>query len=214
MRIRYLSIVTMLFVCVAAAADIYKYVDENGNVVFTDEPTENAASEIVELPSYDPPSTRTPVGRVEGDRQPVQSLEQSEEKNLDALFQGQVSDHDRRCNEARVALEVLHQGMPVYRMAEGKYGAAWSGDTYKGPRIYLNDADREEAIVAQLRKLALNCTDPLDEEQQEQASTEWYNEEKCKAARTYFEELVEPASRTPDQAIEEQQKIVDQYCLD
>lgn len=203
---------TILGVCGAAVAEVYKYVDEDGNIVFTDEPTENADSELVELPSYDPPSTPTPIGRIKHDSQPDQDRVPADEQHIDELVQEQISDHDRRCTEARVALEVLHQGMPVYRVGDGKYRAAWAGDTYEGPRVYLSDAQHEAAITAQIRKLALNCTDPLNEEQQEQASTRWYNEEKCMAARVDLEDLLKPGSRAPEQSIEERQKVVDRYC--
>ena len=45
-----------------ALADVYKYVDENGNVVFSDEPPPDTDSEVVELEPYAPSSTPTPVG--------------------------------------------------------------------------------------------------------------------------------------------------------
>ena len=202
----------MLGVCGAADAQVYKYVDEDGNVVFTDEPAENADSEVVELAPYDPPSTPTPIGRVRHNDQLDQDLQQIDRKRIDNLVQEQVSDHARRCNEARVALEVLHQGMPVYRVGDGKYRAHWSGDTYEGPRVYLSDTERESAIEAQIHKLALNCTDPLSLEQQNEASASWYNNEKCMAARVNLEDLLRPGSRAPDQSIEERQKIVDRYC--
>lgn len=212
MRYKYLLIVTILCTCGAAEADVYKYIDEDGNVAFADEPPETTDSEVVELPSYDPPSTLTPLARVQRDRQIARDTEQIDKEKLDALVREQIADHDRRCTEARVALEVLHQGIPIYQVSEGKYRADWAGDTYEGPRVYLSDVDREEAITGQLRKLALNCSDPLNPEQQQQASTSWHNEEECRAARVNLEDLLKPGSRAPDQAIEERQKIVDQYC--
>lgn len=211
-KVRCLIITTILGVWGTASADVYKYIDEDGNVVFTDEPAESAESEVVELAPYDPPSTPTPIGRVRRNHQFDRDLEQIDQKRIDSLVEEQVSDHARRCNEARVALEVLHQGMPVYRVADGQYRADWSGDTYEGPRVYLSDTQREAAIDAQIRKLALNCTDPLDQEQQEQASISWHNKEKCMAARVNLDDLLKPGSRAPDQSIEERQKIVDRYC--
>ena len=212
MRPMFPLIVTAICLSGFAEAEVYKYIDEDGNVVFTDEPPAASDSQVVDLPAYNPPSTPTPLARVPRDRQPAGDINQVDEENLDALLKEQTAAHDRRCAEARVALEVLHQGIPVYQVSEGKFRAKWSGDTYEGPRVYLSDVEREEAIIGQLRKLVLNCSDPLDPDEQHKASTGWHKEEECRAARVNLEDLLKPGSRAPDQAIAERRKIVDEYC--
>ena len=209
-----LLVATLVALFGVANGDVYKYVDEGGNVVFTDEPPANVESEIVDLPSFDPPSNPTPIGLVRRTPQQGQDLEKAERQRIDNLAQDQVSAHERRCTEARVALEVLHQGMPVYWVRDGEYRAAWVGDTYNGLRVYLSDKQREVAIDDQLYKLALNCADPLNEEQQDQAASDWLNEEKCMAARTDLELFLKPKSRAPDDFLEQKREIVDRYCGD
>ena len=197
-----------------ADAEIYKHIDEDGNVVYSDEPPASADSEVIELPNYDPPSTPTPVGRVGRRTLADKDLPSGPEVQEEQLINELEAYHERRCNEARVALNVLHQGMPVYRVGDGQYRALWSGDTYEGPRTYLSDAQRDEAINAEFRKLVQNCEDPLDMEKQSQASSGWINEEECRAAQVNLQDLLKPGSRAPDQAIEERQKLVDRYCAD
>lgn len=197
-----------------AHGEVYTYEDADGNAVFTDEPPVNVESEIVDLPSYDPPSTPTPFGRVRRTPQQGQGADQAERQRIDNLVQDQLSAHERRCTEARTALEVLHQGMPVYWVRDGEYRAAWRGDTYEGRREYLGEKQRVEAIDGQLRKLALNCADPLNEEQQERAAKDWLNGEKCVAARADLEFFLQPNSRAPDEFLKQKREIVDQYCGD
>lgn len=205
-------ITTLVALFGVANGEVYKYVDAEGNVIFTDEPPTAVESEIVDLPSFDPPSTPTPIGRVRHPPQPNRDLDNAERRRIDNLVQEQVSAYERRCTEARVALEVLHQGMPVYRVRDGGYRAAWYGDAYEGPRVYLSDKQRDAAIDDQLHKLALNCTDPLSEEQQEQASSGWLSEEKCVAARKDLELLLQPNSRASDELLEQKREIVNRYC--
>ena len=195
-------------------ADVYKYVDENGNVVFSDEPPPNTDSEVIELEPYAPSSTPTPVGIVRRDGLEGGELEHVDDEYIEQLARQQLEDHNRRCLEARVALEVLHQGMPVYQVGDGMYRAAWAGDTFEGPRVYLSDAQRENAINGQVRKLAMNCKDPLNTEQQQKVSDDWMNDERCRAARVNLAEISLPNSRAPDEAIEDRQRVVDQYCKD
>ena len=197
-----------------AAGEVYKYEGADGNVVFTDEPPADVESEIVEIPSYGPPSTPTPIGRVGHAPDKNQHVDELEQQRIDGLVQEQVSAHERRCTEARVALEVLHQGMPVYWVRDGEYRAAWYGDTYEGTRGYLSEKQRENAIDGQLRKLALNCTEPFDEEQQEKAAIDWLKAEKCMAARKDLELYLEPKSRAPDGFLDRKREVVDRYCGD
>ena len=199
---------------VPAVADVYRYVDENGNVVFSDEAPPNVESEVVELEPYAPSSTPTPVGIVRRNGVEGDELEHVDDEYIERFARQQVEDHDRRCLEARVALEVLHQGMPVYRIGDGMYRAAWAGDTFEGPRVYLSDVQREDAIDGQIRKLAMNCKDPLNTEQQQKASRDWMDDERCRAARVNLAEISRPNSRAPEQAIEDRQRVVDQHCKD
>ncbi len=90
--------------------------------------------------------------------------------------------------------------------------AAWTGDQYKGPRQYLDDSQREEAIHAEFRKLAMNCKDPLNEKEQDDAATNWLNSEHCAAVRVDLEHLLQPGSRSSDQSIADAQRMVNQYC--
>lgn len=197
-----------------ASGEVYKYEDANGNVVFTDEPPVDVVSEIVDLPPYDPPSTPTPIGRVSDISREQQDVGASERKRIDGLWQEQNKAHRRRCTEARVALEVLHQGMPVYWVREGEYRAAWEGDTYEGSRTYLDDEQRHEAIDSQLHKLARNCADPLNEEQQKQAADDWLRKEKCMQARKDLELYLAPKSRAPDDFLKQKRELVSRYCID
>ena len=58
-RNRSLVLATLVALCGVANGEVYKYEDADGNVVFTDEPPADVNSEIVDLPSYEPPSFST-----------------------------------------------------------------------------------------------------------------------------------------------------------
>ena len=206
--------VALMALCGVAIGEVYTYTDADGNMVFTDEPPAEVESRIVELPPYGPPSTPTPIGRV---RRPSISEQESgdpEQERIKSLVQEQESAHERRCTEARVALEVLHQGMPVYSVRDGEYRAAWEGDTYEGNRAYLDEEQRANAIDGQLRKLARNCSDPLNEDQQDQAADDWLRKEKCMQAQKDLELFLAPKSRAPDDFLKQKRELVSQYCRD
>ncbi len=213
-KLKGLLVAIPFVLCGVAVGEVYKYEDADGNVVFTDEPPPEVESEIVDLPSYDPPSTPTPIGRVKRERPPVEELDPAEKRRVENLAREQAEAQGRRCTEARVALEVLHQGMPVYLVSEGEYRAAWYGDTYEGERAYLSEKQRERAIDGQLRKLTLNCADPFNEEEWTQTSNDWLNREKCMAALMDLELFLRPNSRAPVEFLEQKRVIVRKYCDD
>ncbi|AHL73798.1 hypothetical protein CH92_01270 [Stutzerimonas stutzeri] len=79
MRIALFSL--LLLVTVPALAQIYKYTDEKGNTVFTNQPPEGVAADTVELPPANTVNIRTPEPpppleseQDHGQRQPYRSL--------------------------------------------------------------------------------------------------------------------------------------------
>jgi len=208
-----LFLVTLLALPCASVAEIYKSVDKDGNVVYSDEPSQEQESELVELGPIDPPSTPTMIGQPRRDSLtgPDDGLNP---EMREQLIREQQAAHGRRCKEARVALDVLHEGMPVYRVDDGVYRPAWSGDQYRGKREYLTDAMRDNAIDDELRKLAMNCKEPLDEDEQIEVGIKWRKAEHCAAARVDLEFLLRPDSRAANTSIEDAQRLVDQFCED
>ena len=207
-----LFLATLVALTGVAHADVYKYIDADGTVTFTDDPPADVKSELVDLQPFNPPSTPTPIGVHRRSSVQAQVFGEVEVKRIDGLVQEQVSANERRCTEARVALEVLRQAMPVYWVRNSEYRAAWAGDTHVGHREYLGEEQRQSAIDNEYQALVNNCAEPFSEERQEQAHSDWYNAEHCKSAREDLEMILQPGSRTPDDAVEQKQKIVDQYC--
>lgn len=195
-----------------AHAEVYKYIDADGTVTFTDEPPTIVESEIVNLPPIDPPSTPTPIGVSTRFSKQDQLSNDSGGQHIDDTPLEPHSASERRCTAARVSLEVLNQAMPVYRVRNGEYRAAWNGDTHLGHRKYLSEAQRQSAIDEQYRAMVTNCAEPFNDKHQEQAHRDWYNAEHCASAREDLRMILQPGSRTPDDAVEQKQKIVDQYC--
>jgi hypothetical protein len=200
------------------SAEIYRWVDKDGKVHFTDSPPPDVKSEqmTVEVDEVGEPD--------EGELRRRQLLEQA---NLDAaerLEQRRAAAEAKRvgkeareaieqdCLDARIRLEILEEPQPVYRDANGALRLRWQFDTYKGPRSYIDDADRPAEVERARQEVAEICDNPDDRAEQARARITWINSERCAAARADLEAVEKPQSKATSDTIEDRRRAVARYC--
>lgn len=139
MRIALFSL--LLLVAASAHAEIYKYTDDKGNTVFTNQPPEGVAADTVDLPPANTVNIRTP--------EPPPPLEQEtdrqgSEQPYRSLSIGGVPDEQAlRANNGTFVVNAqldppLKQGHQVRFLLDGIPQAAPSNNT----SLQLNNVDR------------------------------------------------------------------------
>lgn len=202
-----------------AFADIYRWVDKDGAVHYSDHPPQEIKSERLQLETTGMPG-RPDEGELRR-RRALDRLERDAEQRMEARRARSVAKRaqrserlaqEQRCLEARRQLAVLQEQLPVYRDEGGRFRAKWLRDTYQGAREYLDDKTRASEIERVLQRIATTCQHPDDAEQQDLARRQWIRSEYCAAARVGLEALERPRSRATRQALEEQRQEVEAYC--
>ncbi|NIT63896.1 MAG: DUF4124 domain-containing protein [Gammaproteobacteria bacterium] len=125
----------LLLAVPAARAEIYRWVDEQGNVHYGDRPAGQDAEgvEVDAGPRRDPEAERRRARR----RKLLEAMEEEQEieRRQQEQAQAERKERERRCRIARNRLD-------SYRRANVIYGYDESGN-----RRYLNDSERERAIA-------------------------------------------------------------------
>jgi len=204
----------LVTLCVMAAeSEIYKWVDEDGNIHYSDTPPENIESERVQVDVA--PST--------GDGSAERLLEQADQtrERLAAERQARVSAREaeatrhaaeaERCVFSRQQLVSLQQNLPVYRDEMGKFRTLSKYDAYEGEREYLDDEERRLEIARVQDEIERYCERPDDSAEQFDAARERMMAKRCEAARAQLKAL-EADRHSPRQTIEDARAEVERYC--
>ena len=120
---------------VGAGSEVYKWVDDEGNVHYGDSPPENVEAEPVHVESHTPEESAPASSRlVEDAESRYRRLEQEREVRAAAgEKEEQVRrDLDKRCVYLRKQLISLQQQLPVYRDEDGKFRTVSQYDAYEG----------------------------------------------------------------------------------
>ncbi len=120
-----------------AASEIYKYIDADGTVHYVDRPTGAATEERIAIVSR-PTDDDAVQSRVQARLDRQQAADEARDARDEARQQetdarAEEEQRARRCQEYRGRLETYVQSRRLYRQGED------------GERIYLDDAEREEA---------------------------------------------------------------------
>ena len=138
----------------SAAQQLYRWVDENGRVQYSDRPpppgAQSQAKPVKKKPAA--PSTATP-GEAQGPKTYAEQeaefrkrqVEKSEQEAKQRQEQQAAAERKRQCDEARTHLAGLQAGGRMVR-----YNA-------QGEREYLDDKAREEEIVRAQKAIASLC---------------------------------------------------------
>lgn len=141
----------------AMAAELYKWVDENGVVHYSQTPPQNSQTSEVEVQEQYPeaalPRGESVYSDVIEQQKKRRELEQQREAedalNRDAREQEAASD-TQDCARAIHSLDTLRQQCPVFYDGAGFLRAACPRHGYlyyEGERTYVEDAERQELIA-------------------------------------------------------------------
>lgn len=200
-----------------ATADIYKWVDEEGNVHYNDNPPQNAETERVQLPSTpDPKGDPSEALRRRLEQAEKATERRSEERQAaSAAKEGERAAQvarDQRCLESRKQLISLQQRLPVYRDEEGTFRTRSIYDTYEGEREYLDDATRTLEIDRVRHDITTNCEHPDDPKERFLAYRERAMSMRCETAREGLKAVQRTGARSSQQSIEDARELVEKYC--
>ncbi len=207
-------LVLLVTVPLGAAAEIYKWIDENGQVHFTDSPPPNQG-ERVEVEVQKPPAEPD-----EGELRRLELIRQAEERRahderVAAREEQEVHAPARRlaaCDQARVSWYALNQRMPVYWTEDGTLRPHWNNDTYRGERRYVADADRAATREELEASISRNCPNGHVENSAGTAYQRWLADEWCAVYRVRLEEAQRDEARTPADRIEAMEAQVRETC--
>jgi len=121
----------------ALASDIYKWVDENGNVQYGDRPDGNPEAQRLAIASRstDPARVKSEIESVAATR--AKSAERREAADADAATQAQAraeaEERAQKCASYRQTLQKLVTSRRLYRQDDN------------GERVYLDDTEAQAA---------------------------------------------------------------------
>lgn len=133
----------------AAHAQVYKWVDDKGRTHYGEKPPEGAkASEVARpVPPSDPKAVQDPEAwrRMELEARKQRLERQRQGAREEAQEARAAAERERRCRNARVALDRLDNVQGLYRYDE------------KGGRRYYTDAERDDERRKAKAAVAENC---------------------------------------------------------
>jgi hypothetical protein len=190
----------ILGICIMGIAGIslgaiYKWVDDEGRVHYSDKPTDKHKTEEVDV-EPGPSQEEADTTRERAEKLKQRSFEEPVKKVVAQSENENRLVQEQYCLESRQQLAVLQEmHLPVYRDEQGKFRAQWQYDTYRGKREYLDDTLRASTIKQAREKVAAHCKHPDDAKEQELAREQWLRSEYCATHRVELEALEQPSAR-------------------
>ena len=207
-----MAVIFAALACAPAHAQIYKWVDAQGNVHFTDKkPSQNATTVDVK-----PPQVREPD---EGELRRRALLQRAEE---DFAYERNkqsedAQDHARAssvaaCKKARIEYGIAHEPMQIYRTDDDRLRPHWVSDTYQGGRRYLDAAGREQTKREAAQSINEHCDNPGNNSATLATYHQWIDEEYCSVMAVELERKQDRRSRTPREELAALTEEFSQQC--
>jgi hypothetical protein len=193
-----LYVLLALALAPCALATTYKWVDEHGQVHYTDTPPAGIAYEIV-APPHPPPAPPPPAAMpatVTPEAAGPQQVPAAEPVATPA-------PDDGKCVDALYQIELLGEKRRAFRPGPD--------DT----RIYIEDRDRPSEIERLSRERDANCSSDPELRQSQQLRADQLMQTlspDCQSAREKLEDMLSPSTRTPDSEIERQRIYLQDHC--
>jgi hypothetical protein len=133
----------------AFADQIYKWTDENGNIHYTDRPSGNAAEQQMQV-SYNRTDSTAVTERVDSYRAATDARretrsEADEEERQAADELAETEARQAKCQDYRAKYRTMVESPRVYREDD------------VGERVYLDDTERESALIKAEEVLRKTC---------------------------------------------------------
>ena len=212
-----LILMTLLALAANVDAEVYKWVDEEGNVHYSDQPPLDAESERVQL-DYTSGSKGDPSAALQRVLEQAETAAERRSEDRQATSAAEEAERaarvvrDQRCLERRMQLAVLQERAPVYRDEQGQFRVQRLGDPYSGEREYIDDATRASQVARAHQEIESSCQHPGDTEEQDLARAMWIRSEKCATARADLELLEQRRATLSMYRLEELRETVNRYC--
>lgn len=220
-----MALVLPLVYSVAAHAEIYRWIDQNGVTHYSDVKPDaankkpaNDGIEIIEY-SFSRPEKKAAENDAVSEiaekptlkEQDATETTQQKKRQVGVLKQTARQD---KCKDLRLQYAALQEkGAPVFEDETGNYRLAGRTDlVYSGERTYLSDsnvADRLKTVNAQIKE---TCSGSDDESLQKKVRADWIRAEYCELNKYQLGELKKPEARTAESSIKAQQEVVSRYC--
>ncbi|MGH8554481.1 MAG: DUF4124 domain-containing protein [Gammaproteobacteria bacterium] len=177
------NIVACSLAIAAVHAEVYKWVDDQGKVRYSDAPPRGTVSKKVELPVSTPQQRENARERLKAflDQRKAQETlhnqEQVDKREAQAAKRREKGKRVGRCLAAQEQFDLLQLGRPVFDMDE------------KGQRVYLEDKDRP-VLIARLKDEIATCRKSKAGEREFKLAREeqfWF------AACRYFDSVLQDA---------------------
>ena len=210
-----LLLALLVLLSLGAYSQVYKWVDEEGNVHYGDSPPDDADAERIHIEAHTPEQMAPADTKLlEDAEERYRRLAEDREARAAAKLSEEEarSNRDQRCVYLRKQLISLQQRLPVYRDEEGKFRTLSEYDVYEGEREYLDDATRVQEMEGVKREIDRACEEPGDRGEQSMAAWDRMKEKRCESARLNLKEA-QRDRRSPRQTIEDAQAEVDRYCV-
>jgi hypothetical protein len=120
----------------AAAAEMYKWVDEKGRTVYSETPPPDGKGTKVDIKPSGPASAAAPTDwrQKELDARQTRIQKEQQENNQKAVEQNAAAARKNSCVESQRQLSIAQAPRPVYEVNE------------KGEKVYLDDKERQRQI--------------------------------------------------------------------
>ena len=134
----------------AFAGEIYKYVDDNGNVHYVDRPTGESGEDRLDI-SYTGTSSESVTARVQQRRDYMSALDEARseaktQREAEAQARAEMEQRAAKCQEHRARLESYLQSRRLFRENEA------------GEREYLDEEQTMEARRKVEEAIQENCS--------------------------------------------------------
>ena len=207
-----LLLLLILLVALFAGAQVYKWVDEKGQVHFGDCPPADCEMEEMALPQG--PSDEEIEAAQEELRKTLESRKSSDEaqqeqqrKDWSEEYAGDLreSENFKRCVEARYQLTVLERRGRAFKLDRN-----WT-------RIYLEDEDRPAEISRLKKRIKTHCGTAAESVKKQNIRVAEMKDAlniRCVAAREKFHQGTDPAANIDKQDLQEAQDYIELKCPD
>jgi hypothetical protein len=179
----------------ARADDVYKWVDAQGVTHYGASPPAGSGARRLDLPAPPAPSSAAPAGaRPAPAATPTPPLPRATASGVgDAL---RVQD----CAYARLQVEALERGGPVYRLDE------------HGQRVFLPDDRRDAEIRLWRERVNTQCAGVQSDDATRRLRARAAADARCATEQQRLQELQAPGGRVPDSDIAAQRARVQAVC--